>query len=117
VKNPLKGFGPVQHAAVSICTNIFLGGHIPNNQETQNKSVLLLFIALVGSHVSFEDELAGKLSNLTSFDQGYMTEEMIKKLSKFGIPLLGTLKRCYFSDLTLLRLHRFKFLQNVSSEA
>ena len=81
---------------LSVLTMMFLGNHIPNCQENQNKSVLLLFMALVGNHVSFEEEIAGKITNLVSFDRGYMTEEMVRKLSFLGIVLLGTLKRCFF---------------------
>ena len=94
--NPLKGFGPTSHCMLSVLTMMFLGNHIPNCQENQNKSVLLLFMALVGNHVSFEEEIAGKITNLVSFDRGYMTEEMVRKLSFLGIVLLGTLKRCFF---------------------
>ena len=98
-RNPLKGFGPPSHCMLSVLTMMFLGNHIPNCQENQNKSVLLLFMALVGNHVSFEEEIAGKITNLVSFDRGYMTEEMVRKLSFLGIVLLGTLKCCFFCTI------------------
>ena len=46
IRNPKKGFGPMQHGLVSLLTGMYLGVHIPAMNEGTVESVKCLFLSL-----------------------------------------------------------------------
>ena len=53
---------------LSVLTMMFLGNHVPNCQKKSMQVSAASLIALVGNHISFEEEIAVKITNVISFD-------------------------------------------------
>ena len=117
IRNPKKGFGPMQHGLVSLLTGLYLGGHIPAMNEGTVESVKCLFLSLgkATGEVNLEQQMAGKIKNMVALDRGYGYDEIIKILTFYGSRLVGTFKRCALSPFVYGDAKKFAH-QTVISE-
>ncbi|ETO85168.1 hypothetical protein, variant [Phytophthora nicotianae P1976] len=90
IRNPKKGYGPVQHGIVSLVTGIFLGGHVANRGESTVDIVRLLQRALCGAPTESQIHLPGVLHAL---DRGYQSLAVNKQIINVGGSIVGTHKR------------------------
>jgi hypothetical protein len=65
--NPAKGLGVIHHGVVSICTGLYLGGHIASRCESTKDCIQILLQSLSGAPVDARTEVR----NLCAWDRGY----------------------------------------------
>ena len=92
INNPCKGLGVMHHAAVSVVTGLYIGGHVAARGESTLDCVKILQRSMAG--VSSESQI--RLHGNTFFwDRGYGgTDGEVNNWSiSVGATLLGTAKR------------------------
>jgi hypothetical protein len=89
--NPAKGLGVVHHGIVSICTGLYLGGHIASRGESTQECVQILLRSLSGASVDSKTEVR----NLCAWDRGYGGPggSINEMALNYGCDLLGTSQR------------------------
>ncbi|OWZ17712.1 hypothetical protein PHMEG_0008312 [Phytophthora megakarya] len=90
VRNPKKGYGPVQHGIVSLTTGIFLGGHIAARGESTIDIVKILQRSLCGASTESQIQLPGIVHAL---DRGYQSDVINQHVHSIGGKVVGTHKR------------------------
>ena len=90
--NPKKGLGVVHHGMVSICTGLYLGGHIASRGESNQDCVQILLRSLSGASV---DTATVVVRNLCAWDRGYGgAGGVINEMAlSYSCDLLGTAQR------------------------
>ncbi|GMF18621.1 unnamed protein product [Phytophthora fragariaefolia] len=92
VRNPKKGFGPVQHRVVSLVNGLVLGGHVATRGESTVDIVKLLQRSLCGASTESQIHLSGVLHAL---DRGYQSYAVNEHIVNIGGAIVGTHKRTH----------------------
>ncbi|POM59145.1 hypothetical protein PHPALM_36113, partial [Phytophthora palmivora] len=89
IRNPKKGYGPVQHGIVSLGTGLFLGGHVAARGESTVDIVRILQRSLCDASTESHIRLPGIIHAL---DRGYQSEAVNQQITNAG-GIIGTHKR------------------------
>ena len=91
IKNSMKGFGPVFHGIVSLCTNMFLGGVVAGRGMSAEKCMMINLQDL--KRVPLVSMANFKGLTTYCFDRGYSHMSLVNAAVQANMQVLGTVKR------------------------
>ena len=91
IKNSMKGFGPVFHGIVSLCTNMFLGGVVAGRGMSAEKCMMINLQDLKRVPLVSMANFKGLCTYC--FDRGYSHMSLVNAAMSANMEVLGTVKR------------------------